>query len=235
VVLRGLVAALLAGSAAAESVTEAGDVWSAEIALSDEAARWPALDALLRDTARAALDDFAAEATETVQPGDRPWSLWIADEILFASDRHASVRRVTSFDTGGAHPNHAVAAQTWDATTGDFTGLDAWIDRAAAGPAIADRLRAEIARAVHGGTVDEFWKADVEAAIGPEGLAAVTLVPSTAAGRAAGIDVHFSPYEVGPYAAGTPVVRVDWRLFEGALTEEGRALFGGEAAGPVAP
>ena len=70
----------------------------------------------------------------------------------------------------------------------------------------------------------------MEAAIGPDALRNATLAPSTEPGRAAGVDVHFGPYAVGPYSAGMPTVRLGWEVFAAALTPEGRALFGGTAA-----
>ncbi len=224
-----LACALAGAAAAAETVGDGGERWSGELRFDDAAARWPALDALLRDSARETLDDFALEAEQSAEP-DRPWALWIMDEITFAAEGWLSVLRVTSYDTGGAHPNHAVDALIWDLAAAAPAGLDRLIDLSRAGPAITAHLRAEIDRTVHGGAADNFWREDIDAATEAGALTAVSLAPSTEDGRAAGIVVHFSPYAVGPYAAGAPAIPVPWTLFGDALTAEGRALFGGSAA-----
>jgi len=229
-VVRALaLALLLAGAAPAEPLRDAGERWSGELRFDDAAARWPALDALLRDSARETLDDFALEAEQSAEP-DRPWALWIVDTVGFAGEAWVSVLRVTSYDTGGAHPNHAVDALIWDVAAAAPAGLDRLVDLSRAGPAITAHLRAEIDRTVHGGAADDFWRADIDAATEAMALTAVSLAPSAEAGRAAGIVVHFSPYAVGPYAAGAPAIAVPWTLFRDALTAEGRALFGGSAA-----
>lgn len=223
-------ALLLAGPAAAETLREAGEGWFAEIEHADALARWPALDARLRDAARALLDDFAAEAAEAVGPADRDWEFYLRDELRFASDRYVSVLRTLYLDTGGAHGMPAAIALIWDEAQRGEVALERLLDPLAAAAAVTPALHEAIARDVHGGAIPEFWATEVETAIGPDALRNATLVPSTEPGRAAGLDVHFGPYAVGPYSAGMPTVRLGWAVFEGALTEEGRALFGGAAA-----
>jgi hypothetical protein len=223
-------ALLLAAPAAAETLRDAGQGWSAELEHADEAARWPALDAMLRDSARALLDDFAGEAAVTVGPDDRPWEFWLRDEVRFRSDRYVSVLRTLYVDTGGAHGMPAALALIWDETRRGEVALERLLDPVAAAEATTPALRDAVARDVHRGAIPESWAADVEAAIGPDALRNATLVPAAEAGRAAGLDVHFGPYAVGPYSAGMPTVRLGWAVFEGALTEEGRALFSGTAA-----
>jgi hypothetical protein len=222
-------ALLLAAPAAAEVLRDAGEGWSAELEHADEAARWSALDAMLRDSARTLLDDFAAEASETVGPDDRPWEFYLRDELRFRSDRYVSVLRTLYVDTGGAHGMPAALALIWDETQRGEVALERLLDPVAAAQATTPALHDAIARDVHGGAIPEFWAADVEAAIGHDALRNATLVPATEPGRAAGLDVHFGPYAVGPYSAGMPTVRLGWEVFAGALTAEGRALFGGAA------
>jgi hypothetical protein len=58
-------------------------------------------------------------------------------------------------------------------------------------------------------------------------IGAVTLAPSTEAGKSSGLTFHYPPYAVGPYAEGQYVAFVPWETLKPFLTLEGRRIFGG--------
>jgi hypothetical protein len=58
-------------------------------------------------------------------------------------------------------------------------------------------------------------------------IGAVTLAPSTVAGRSSGLTFHYPPYAVGPYAEGEYVAFVRWESLKPYLTPEGSAIFAG--------
>ena len=58
-------------------------------------------------------------------------------------------------------------------------------------------------------------------------IGAVTLAPSTEAGKSSGLTFHYPPYAVGPYAEGEYVAFVPWETLKPYLTPEGAGIFGG--------
>ena len=58
-------------------------------------------------------------------------------------------------------------------------------------------------------------------------IGAVTLAPSTEAGKSSGLTFHYPPYAVGTYAEGQYVAFVPWESLKPYLTPEGARIFGG--------
>ena len=58
-------------------------------------------------------------------------------------------------------------------------------------------------------------------------IGAVTLAPSTEAGKSSGLTFHYPPYAVGPYVEGEYVAFVPWEALKQYLTPEGQRIFGG--------
>ena len=58
-------------------------------------------------------------------------------------------------------------------------------------------------------------------------IGAVTLAPSTEAGKSSGLTFHYPPYAVGPYAEGPYIAFVPWESLKDYLTPEGARIFGG--------
>ena len=58
-------------------------------------------------------------------------------------------------------------------------------------------------------------------------IGAVTLAPSTEAGKSSGLTFHYPPYAVGAYAEGEYVAFVPWETLKPYLTVEGTRIFGG--------
>ena len=58
-------------------------------------------------------------------------------------------------------------------------------------------------------------------------IGAVTLAPSTEAGKSSGLTFHYPPYAVGPYVEGEYVAFVPWATLKPYLSPEGARVFGG--------
>jgi hypothetical protein len=218
-----LIAALLlaAGAAAADPVVEETPLYHAEISVVEIAD--PRLAARLRERAEAVFAEFRAWA-EADAP-ERPYQFSLVDGVAFSSGAWISVRRDLWAYTGGAHGNPWIETTLWDAAAGRESGLDALLTPEGVA-ALSAAARAAVEAEVWGGAIDGFWIEAVDMATAPEALSVFTLVPADAPGRAAGLDLIFAPYVVGPYAMGVNNVRIGREVFAPHLTEAGRALFG---------
>src|SRR5258706_171742 len=74
-------------------------------------------------------------------------------------------------------------------------------------------------------TADMDWYKGVEPKLLKIG--AVTLAPSTEAGKSSGLTFHYPPYAVGPYVEGEYVAFVPLEKLKPYLTPEGTKIFGG--------
>ena len=86
-------------------------------------------------------------------------------------------------------------------------------------------LKAEKKKRDAGETATEEWYKGVEPKLLKIG--AVTLAPSTEAGKSSGLTFHYPPYAVGPYAEGEYIAFVPWEMLKPYLTPEGGQIFGG--------
>lgn len=91
--------------------------------------------------------------------------------------------------------------------------------------AVIGSLRTEKKKRDASETATDEWFKGVEPSLLKIG--AVTLAPSTEAGRSAGLTFHYPPYAVGPYAEGEYVAFVPWEALKPYLTAEGTRIFGG--------
>ncbi|MGC2086104.1 MAG: RsiV family protein [Bradyrhizobium sp.] len=149
------------------------------------------------------------------------------------ADRYVSVLRDDYMDTHGAHPNSTVDTILWDRTeTKRISIRPFFTETADKGPTLK-AMRAAVVAALkdekkkRGGmeTATDEWLGNVKPALLKIG--AVTLAPSTEAGKSSGLTFHYSPYEVGPYAEGEYVAFVSWETLKPYLSPEGQRIFGG--------
>jgi len=196
----------------------------------------PALYAQLFAENRNALDQFAEGAVGEVtglRSAGLPAQAYVRDVDYAVAAETPRLLSLTVSDyenTGGAHPNGAMRALTWDKATGRPVALaDLFApgaDLSSANKALCDALAA--AKKARTGHVD--YTGDFTACPPLKGLEAV-LAPSTTAGKAGGLTVLFSPYMVGPYAEGTYEIAVPLAAFRAALAP----LYAGEFDGAPAP
>ena len=186
------------------------------------------------------LDKSAAEAaatrkTDPILFRDGGWDFERKYSIRsVVADRYISVLRNDYTDTHGAHPNSDVNTILWDKTENKRISIRPFfIETADDGPAMKAILKAVIVslkiekkkRDVTDTPADEPFK-DLKPTLLKIG--AVTLAPSTEAGKSSGLTFHYPPYAVGAYAEGTYVGFVPWETLKPYLTPEGLRIFGGK-------
>jgi hypothetical protein len=149
------------------------------------------------------------------------------------ADRYVSVVMTDFTFTGGAHPNTDINTVLWDRsarkrisirpffteTTDDGPTLKAMREAA-----IASLMAAKKARGTYQAD-DLSWKDAIEPKLLKIG--AVTLAPSTEAGKSSGLTFHYPPDAVGAHVEGGYVAFVPWQQLKPFLTPEGIAIFGG--------
>lgn len=149
------------------------------------------------------------------------------------ADRYVNVLRNDYMDTHGAHPNSDVNTILWDKADGKRISIRPFFTETADnGPtmkamvkAVIASLRSEKKKRDTSETATEEWFKGVEPSLLKIG--AVTLAPSTEAGKSSGLTFHYPPYAVGPYAEGEYVAFVPWETLKAYLTAEGARIFGG--------
>jgi hypothetical protein len=149
------------------------------------------------------------------------------------ADRYVSILRNDYMDTHGAHPNSDVNTVVWDKAEGKRISIRPFFTETADnGPAMKAMVQAVIAslkiekkkRGAGETATDEWFK---ELAPSLLKIGAVTLAPSTDAGKSSGLTFHYPPYAIGPYAEGEYVAFVPWEALKPYLTAEGTRIFGG--------
>jgi Protein of unknown function (DUF3298) len=148
-------------------------------------------------------------------------------------DRYVSIVRDDYMDTHGAHPNTDVNTILWDKAENKRISIRPFFTETADnGPtmtamqkAIIASLRAEKKKRDSSETATAEWFKGVEPKL--LRIGAVTLAPSTEAGKSSGLTFHYPPYAVGPYAEGQYVAFVPWETLKPYLTPEGLRIFGG--------
>lgn len=165
----------------------------------------------------------------------RKYSFARGDEMLSAIGPYVSIVRSDDTYEGGAHPNHLIDTLLWDTRSERFVNIKPLFkEMADGGPTlklISRLLRRALAEEKKSRGI-EVKNADTD-----EGLKSVTakitaiggiaLAPSTEKDKSAGLIAYFSPYAVGPYAEGEYDVFVPYTAFQAALSDGGKALFGG--------
>jgi Protein of unknown function (DUF3298) len=162
------------------------------------------------------------------------WSVDRKYETRAVVDGHyVSIVRSDYMDTGGAHPNSGVNTVLWDSTANKRISIRPFFTETADGgatmkamvKAVLASLTVEKKKRDAGETATDAWFKIVEPKLLKIG--AVTLAPSTVAGKSSGLTFHYPPYAVGPYAEGEYVAFVPWETLKPYLTPEGTKIFGG--------
>jgi Protein of unknown function (DUF3298) len=209
------------------------------IALDDKIKADPALaDDCLAEGKRW-LDKNAAEAESSRKQDpqffrDGGWSFERRYSVRsVVGDRYVSVVRDDYMDTHGAHPNTDVDTILWDKTAKKRISIRPFFKETADGgptmtamlKGVITSLRVEKKKRDSSETATAEWFKGLEPKLLKIG--AVTLAPSTEAGKSSGLTFHYPPYAVGPYAEGQYVAFVPWETLKSYLTPEGLAIFGG--------
>jgi hypothetical protein len=185
------------------------------------------------------LDKNAAEAAAARKADpqfsrDGGWEFERKYEIRsVVADRYVSILRDDYMNTRGAHPNSDVNTILWDKADHKRISIRPFFTETAdSGPtmkamakAIVTFLKAEKKRRDAGETATDEWFKELKPSLLKIG--AVTLAPSTEAGKSSGLTFHYPPYAVGPYAEGEYVAFVPWETLKPYLSAEGTRIFGG--------
>lgn len=149
------------------------------------------------------------------------------------ADRYVSVLRNDYMNTHGAHPNSDVNTILWDKADNKRISIRPFFTETADNgatmktmvKAIITSLRTEKKKRDAGETATDEWFKELKPSL--LRIGAVTLAPSTEAGKSSGLSFHYPPYAVGPYAEGEYVAFVPWETLKPYLTAEGTRIFGG--------
>lgn len=206
----------------------------------------PALAYQLWTSAKEQLDDLGASADEgrkmadedAAATGETPWfmaySLDVTHKATAVFDDVISVAETFYTFTGGAHPNYFLGGGNYRKGEAAALPLSAFVtDQTAFNELVIKALVAE--KIARGQAASE--SAAIESSL-RELLAPTPEVPeiykgnfvleaSTEPGKAGGISVVFSPYDVGPYAEGAYVVTLPAADLAAILTPEWAPRFGG--------
>jgi uncharacterized protein DUF3298 len=152
------------------------------------------------------------------------------------ADRYVSIVRDDYMDAHAAHPNTDVNTILWDkAESKPISIRPFFTETADNGPtmtamqkAIIASLKAEKKKRDSSETATAEWFKGVEPKLLKIG--AVTLAPSTEAGKSSGLTFHYPPYAVGPYVEGQYVAFVPWETLKPYLSPEGQRIFAGARA-----
>ena len=162
------------------------------------------------------------------------WSFERKYALRSVTDGHyVSIVRSDYVNTGGAHPNSDVDTVLWDTTTKNRISIRPFFTETADnGPTMTAMRNGVIASLnIEKKKRDSTDTATVEWYKGLEPkllkIGAVTLAPSTEAGKSSGLTFHYPPYAVGTYAEGQYVAFVPWESLKPYLTPEGARIFGG--------
>ena len=147
--------------------------------------------------------------------------------------RYVSILRNDYMSTGGAHPNTDVDTILWDRTATKRISIRPFFTETAdGGPTLKTMVKdivASLRAQKKARDIEDNAEMDWYKGVEPKLLkiGAVTLAPSTEAGKSSGLTFHYPPYAVGPYVEGGYVAFVPWQDLKPYLTPEGAAIFAG--------
>jgi hypothetical protein len=177
----------------------------------------------------------AAEEFKTAPELFRDGRLWTFErhysETSKVGGRYVSIVRMDYVYTGGAHPNTEINTILWDTDAKKQISVRPFFKETADNGPTMTALRDAAIAAVKAEKKareiedDGTWQRAIEPKLLSVG--AVSLAPSTIAGKSAGLDFHYSPYAVGSYAEGSYTVFVPWEAFKAHLSPQGTAIFAG--------
>ncbi len=211
----------------------------ANVYLDDKIKADAALSAYCLGDGKKWLDKNAAEAASELKQDpqffrDGAWSFERKYSVRsVVGDRYVSVVRDDYVDAHAAHPNTDVNTILWDQADKKPISIRPFFNETADnGPTMNAMLKAIIAslkvekkKRDSSETATAEWFKDLQPKLLKIG--AVTLAPSTEAGKSSGLTFHYPPYAVGPYVEGEYVAFVPWETLKPYLSAEGARIFGG--------
>jgi hypothetical protein len=128
------------------------------------------------------------------------------DTSLVTPSFFSAIMLYSDYSAGAAHPNNYNVSLNYDLKTGESVTLDKFLQSLKPSAGYMDRLgkyvRADLIRQL-GDSQDVIAAIDLGGKPSAESYANFTLDGS-------GLSIHFDPYQVAPYAAGSPVVEISY-------------------------
>ncbi|UZE47669.1 DUF3298 and DUF4163 domain-containing protein [Rhodopseudomonas sp. P2A-2r] len=191
-----------------------------------EGKKWVATSRADADKERKATPDMFRNGAWTVERS--------YDTRSVVADRYVSIVRNDYTNTGGAHPNTDLDTILWDRRAAKRISIRPFFTETANnGPAltairnaVVAALTAEKKKRGIDPRADSDWAKGIEPNLLK--LGAVTLAPSTEAGKSSGLTFHYPPDAVGSHVEGGYVAFVPWPVLKPYLSAEGVAIFGGD-------
>jgi hypothetical protein len=177
-------------------------------------------------------DEFVGQALAAREEGfpfEQPWSLELSVEPVLQSDELVQLELTGYEFTGGAHGMPLLASYTYLPKSSSLMTIEDWF----ADAAVWEVLSAAAVDALVAQLGDVLGDA-------PEGAALEWIQTGASAdpanfahyrplldgdGRIRAFEFTFQPYQVGPYAIGTPKVEIPLALYAAHLAPEHRGLF----------
>lgn len=196
---------------------------------------------LLKDAQRF-IDNWKREAdkewrTDKIMFRHGPWSFERHYHFDAAAGPYIGLTILDYNYSGGAHPNHRTTTILWNRDRNSRVSMaELFRETKPGGPAmtaLAKLIREEVAKEKRERDVEVTEPLEKDQSLSAiraewKTLGQPSLVPSTVQGKIAGIDFHFSAYDVGAYAEGAYGAYLPWKALEPFLTDKARPLFGGE-------
>lgn len=206
----------------------------------------PQLAWMLWTATKSALDEFAAQAEGdrvsadeySKESGDPSWfhsyTMDVTHTASLVLDDVISIGKTSGLYTGGAHPNYFLGGLIWRRGAADPVAVQeiiadeaAFTDLVVAG-LVEEKLARGWAAAERDTLESSMREAVAPTADNPDVFAGrILLEPSTEAGKAGGVTVLFSPYDVGAYAEGSFEVQIEAADLIPVLTPEWKSRFAG--------
>ncbi|MGD1935362.1 MAG: DUF3298 domain-containing protein [Candidatus Phaeomarinobacter sp.] len=194
---------------------------------------------------------MAGEDAESVPEFFRPYQVDERWEVTHTSTTYLSALGTQWLFTGGAHGNTEFSAVIWQRDK-EGRGMDVpvtsfFVDGMNAEAPVWATLSGHLLAAWEAewakrmgqplGEDDQSWRDGAVKTLRyrPDGYMVVTLLPSNLAEKSAGLTFHYAPYALGPYAMGTFSFDVPHVVFADYLTDDAKAIFGGEIEVVAAP
>ncbi|MCR5031247.1 MAG: DUF3298 and DUF4163 domain-containing protein [Lachnospiraceae bacterium] len=203
-----------------------GMVWCtgsyAQIKLSEEyESQYPELARKLeeynngwKESAEQSVAEFSGWAIDYLEEDLGPFNYDTTADVLRSDDRMFTIFWTYEAYSGGAHPNHGVAAINIDPTSGQEYRLDYMLKDPSAFPALVrEKMEAEYPGIME--EVDSFYFGDGE--VFEEKLDEDTFTWDV---TDKGLELHFSPYEIASYATGYLYVALDYKDYPDLVKDE---------------
>jgi hypothetical protein len=181
-----------------------------------------------RDWAKAVEADEKSKSS--TPPGEPPTFGRRYDlSSIVGNSRYFSVIRMSATDIDGVYNAIETTTFLWDSKTNKRIGLAGFFSETADGGSTMTQLLAEATSGLTG-QIGKDKAASLIGTLRPslDGIAPISLAPSTVDGKSSGLNFHYAVPVPGLFHLTNVVVFVPWTKFKRHLSPQGRMIFGGK-------